>query len=254
VSSALANVITLTNASDVRNFEVGMSITSASGTSTTQVIGINRGAGTITVVDDENMDTLNDPIYHYGAYQATAANGIQGLQKLFPTTRSSALTVHGVDQSTDWDRLAGTLVNKSGATPYEALMDGILEGKANGADPSHVIMSYDNVASIVNDAQGQKMFAVGDSAQIGFQSVVLAVPDGGVIKVLGSRFCPQNTMYALKADDLELVHWRQKLVTPDDLDGSLLHWNHSAAQWDVRLVSVCDLLACNPIKHVVITL
>lgn len=255
VSSASANVITLKTASDARNFEVGMSVVGDNGTTVTQVTAVNRSAGTITVTSDTDMDTEDDVIYRYGFYQSDAEDGIQGLGRCFPTTRTSTdYEVHGVELSTDWNRLAGTLSDRTGATPYEALMDGVMEAKANGGDPTAAVMSYENLAALINDAQGQKLFGAGDAGVVGFRVLEVATPDGGMVKILGSQFCSSNQIYLLNEPDLEFVHWGNEVMNVEDIDGSLLHWNYSSSQWDVRHQILGDLLVNTPSKHGVIKL
>lgn len=254
VSSVNGLVITLVNPADARNFEVGCSIVGTNGTTVTQVTAVNRSAGTVTVVATTDMDTLNDNIYRYGFYQATAANGIQGLSAQFPTSRTATHTVHSIDQSTDWDRLAGTYVSASGASPYEAVTEGVMSCKANGGDPTHLIMSYERVTSLLNDSQGQKLFKGGDVAEIGFKAVEIAVPDGGLVKVLGSTFCNTNRIYAINQPDLEIVHWGDELMNVLDQDGSIMHYNDSADQWNVRHLAMFDLIVNTPALHAVIDL
>jgi len=254
VSSSAANVITLTNAADARNFEVGMSVTgTVAGTNITQVTAVNRSAGTVTVSDDADIDTFNDPIYRYGFATIDTA-GIQGLQKQFPTTRTSANTVHTIDQSLDWNRLAGTHVDATGASPYEAVTEGVMQAKAEGGDPTHLIMSFEDLAALMNDGQGQKMYSVGDPLQIGTKIIEIAVPDGGLVKVLGSAFCPASTIYALNQPDLELVHWGSELMNIQNNDGSILHYSDTDDVWNVRQLAMFDLIVNTPAKHAVITL
>jgi hypothetical protein len=254
VSSSAANVITLTNAADARNFEVGMSVTgTVVGTNITQVTAVNRSAGTVTVSSDTDIDTLNDPIYRYGFATIDTA-GIQGLQKQFPTTRTSANTVHTIDQSLDWNRLAGTHVDATGASPYEAVTEGVMQAKAEGGDPTHLIMSFEDLAALMNDGQGQKMYSVGDPLQIGTKIIEIAVPDGGLVKVLGSAFCPASTIYALNQPDLELVHWGSELMNIQNNDGSILHYSDTDDVWNVRQLAMFDLIVNTPAKHAVITL
>ena len=255
VASASGLVITLSDAADARNVEVGMSIVGDNGTTVTQVTAVDRSNGTITVAATTDMDTAGDKIYRYGFYQSDATSGIQGLARSFPTTRTSTdYEVHGVELSTDWNRLAGTLVNKTGSTPYEALMDGVMQGKANGADPTAAVMSYENLAQLINDAQGQKLFGAGDAGVVGFRVVEIAVPDGGMVKVLGSQFCGPNAIYLVNEPDLELVHWGPELINVANANGTILQWNYSANQWDVRQLVMADLLVNTPSKHAVIKL
>ena len=254
VSSSAANVITLTNAADARNFEVGMSVTgTVAGTNITQVTAVNRSAGTVTVSSDTDIDTFNDPIYRYGFATIDTA-GIQGLQKQFPTTRTSANTVHTIDQSLDWNRLAGTHVDATGASPYEAVTEGVMQAKAEGGDPTHLIMSFEDLSALMNDGQGQKMYSVGDPLQIGTKIIEIAVPDGGLVKVLGSAFCPASTIYALNQPDLELVHWGSELMNIQNNDGSILHYSDTDDVWNVRQLAMFDLIVNTPAKHAVITL
>lgn len=255
VSSVNGLVITLETAADARAFEVGMSIVGDNGTTVTQVTAVDRSAGTVTVAATTDMDTAGDIIYRYGFYQSDAESGIQGLARCFPTVRTSTdYEVHGVELSTDWNRLGGTLVSKVGATPYEAIMDGVMEAKANGGDPTCAVMSWENLASMINDAQGQKLFGAGEAAVAGFRVVEVAVPDGGMVKVLGSEFCSTSNVYLLNEPDMEFVYWGNDLMNAENFDNSILHWNYSSSQWDVRHIILGDLLINTPSKHAVIKL
>jgi len=253
VGSVASLVITLATPADARNFEVGMSIQDT-GSNITQVTAVNRQAGTVTVAATTGLTVAGTAIYRYGFYQATASNGIQGLGAQFYTTRSASHTVHGIDQSTDWTRLGGTLVDATGASAYEAVQQGIMQAKAEGADPTHIIMSFEDLAALNTDAQGQKMYTVSDNASVGFKNVEVAVPDGGMVKVMGSIFCPQGLIYGLNQPDIEIVHWGPELINPQDTDGSILHYNDSSDVWNVRHISMFDLLVNTPAKHCVITI
>lgn len=253
VGSTASDVITLENAADARNFEVGMSITDdISGTHITQVTKVNRNAGTVTVSDDTGFTVAATAIYRYG-FAVEAASGVQGLGAQFPVSRISANTVHTVDQSTDWNRLAGTHVDATGASPYEAVTEGVMQAKAEGGDPTHLIMSFEDLSSVLNDGQGQKVFSAGDPLQIGSKAVELSVPDGGLVKALGSTFCPQGKIYALNQPDLEIVFWGKELMNVQNQDGAIMHYNDSADVWNVRHLAMFDLLVNTPALHAVIT-
>ena len=253
VGSVASLVITLETAADARNFEVGMSITDdTSGTNITQVTAVDRNAGTVTVVATTGFTVATTAIYRYG-FAVAAASGVQGLGVQFPTTRTSTNTVHTVEQSTDWNRLAGTHVDATGASPYEAVTEGVMQCKAEGGDPTHLIMSFEDLSSVLNDGQGQKVFSAGDPLQIGSKVVELAVPDGGLVKVLGSTFCPQGTIYALNQPDIEIVYWGKELMNVQNQDGAIMHYNDSADVWNVRHLAMFDLLVNTPALHAVIT-
>jgi len=250
VDSATGTAITLQNRADARNIHVGMTISNAAGSETEVITGVNRQTGVLTVADSTGFTVEGTAIYRAGV----VAPGFHGFAAHFPkaSARTGSTDVHGVDQSEDWERLAGVAIDASDETPYEALINAYTQSMAMGGTASVAIMSHENMASFLNDAQSQRLFS-GTQATLGFSGAEVAVP-GGTLKVVASPFIANDVIYGVDPSDISLVHWGPKLINTLDTDGSILHWTSDADTWGVRSLILADMLVRTPVKHFVVEL
>lgn len=234
ISAISSGVITLTNVTDVVNFEVNMTLVSysVSGTTPTQstaaalgyVIAVNRTAGTVTVAASGIGGSAATPTnwsttFKYLAVQGdiTFASGslaisssgalkLAGLQAWLPTTAPTAGdSFWGVDRSADPTRLGGVRFDGSSEQIEEALIDASALVAREGGQPEMCFMNFASYAALIKGL-GSKVQYVDvehNSAKIAFKGVQV-IGDYGPINVVPDRSCPAQTAYLLTMDSWKL--------------------------------------------------
>lgn len=226
LASISTGVITLSNAAQVVQFEVGMSLVSfsISGSTYTQstgaavgyVIAVNRSAGTVTVSTSQggaaatpsnwsasfpNLGVQGDVVFGTISVQ-TGFNKISGLGAWLPTTApSSGESFWGVDRSVDVTRLAGVRFNGSSESIEEALIDAAALVAREGGQPDMCFMSFASYAAL-EKSLGSKVQYVDvkhEEADIAFAGIRIHAPYGP-ITVVPDRSCPALTAYLLQMD------------------------------------------------------
>lgn len=233
LASISTGVITLTNAQDVVNFEVGMVLVSysVSGTTPTQstganlgyVIAVNRSAGTVTVsatsggaagtptnwsASFPNLAVQGDITFASGSLgiSSTGALKVTGLQAWLPATApSSGDSFWGVDRSVDVTRLAGVRYDGSSQPIEEALIDGAALVNREGGMPNMAVMNFTSYAAL-EKALGSKVQYVDvkhEEADIAFEGIRIHSAYGPIV-VLADRSCPAQKCFLLQMDSWKL--------------------------------------------------
>jgi len=229
ISAISSGVITLSDASSVVNFEVGMALVSysVSGSTYTQstaaasgyVIAVNRYAGTITVSataggsagTPTNWSTSFpmlgvDGDVAFGALSATTSfKKVSGLGAWFPQTAPGPSdSFWGVNRSVD-SRMYGVIAqNTSNETIEEALIDAASLVAREGGQPDMCFMNFASYAAL-EKSLGSKVQYVDvrhDEADIAFAGLKIHAPYGP-ITVIPDRNCPSRTAYLLQMDTLK---------------------------------------------------
>lgn len=222
-------VITLDNASDVVNVEVGMVLESFSisgstatistGSNLGYVIAVDRSAGTVTVSATAggaagtptnwsgtfpNYAQTGDVNYASGglALGSGSASKICGLAAWLPQTSPSASeSFWGVDRSVDPTRLAGVRYDGSGQPIEEALIDAAALVAREGGQPDMAFCTFATYAAL-EKSLGSKVQYVDvkhDEADIAFGGIRIHAPYGP-ITVVPDRSCTNKTVYLLQMD------------------------------------------------------
>lgn len=214
--------ITLTSASDARNFEVGQLLWAA--TSTT---GAVKSASTfvpkVTRVDSQNgyiyvdADVDNSGVYTGGADWAAndylfvagdAPNGasvrrkIRGLEAWLPSTApTSGDSFYGVDRSVHPSRLAGVRYDGSSDTIEEAILSAHVDLSNEGGSPDIVVMNPFHVKQLLKELGTSVQRGQKDSpdAKVGFKTVKVMTTEGEV-DVVSDHNCPVGVGYMLQLD------------------------------------------------------
>jgi len=249
VSSLTATTITLKNAADSVNFEVGMLVegdtvngggTKHSGSE--PVTAINRDTGVITMAATSDITGLaaNDFLFRAGSYDAA----IDGLESWVPNTAPGATTFFGVNRSVDTSRLGGVRVSSAevgGMLIEEKLQTGLEKLVREGGMPDcifvHTSVVRDLEISLSSKVQYEQ-FTCGD---VGFDAVKFHGPAGSV-KVIGDRFCPVNRAYLLQTNTWKLMGTRGGLPTIQDKDGRMIR-ETGLDSYEVR-ISLYGNLTC----------
>lgn len=230
ISAISSGVITLTDANQVVNFEVGMSLVSysISGSTYTQstgaavgyVIAVNRYSGTVTVSTTAggsagtptNWSAVNFPYLGvegdvaFGAISATTSfKKVSGLGAWFPQTAPGVSdSFWGVNRSQD-SRLYGVIAqNTSSETIEEALIDGASLVAREGGHPDMCFMNFASYAAL-EKSLGSKVQYVDvkhEEADISFSGIRIHAPYGPIM-VIPDRNCPSRTAYLLSMNTLK---------------------------------------------------
>lgn len=231
ISSISTGVITLTDANQIVNFEVGMSLVSysVSGSTPTQstgaavgyVIAVNRSAGQLTV-SATSGGAAGTPSNWSGSFPYLAVEGdvnftsngllsanmrkIAGLGAWLPATAPSASdSFWGVNRSTDVTRLGGVRFDGSSESIEEALIDAASLVAREGGMPDMCFMNFSSYAALEKSlgAKVQYVDVKHEEADIAFAGIRVHAPYGP-ITVIPDRNCPSQRAFLLQMDTLKL--------------------------------------------------
>jgi hypothetical protein len=226
-SSFATTTLTLTNADDVTNFEVGMVLQvsaddggGAVRSGTLTVSGVDRDAGTLTT--SANLSTgisaiaQNDIIVQSGNYDGQ----IKGLLAWIPSTAPSSTSFFGMDRSSDVTRLGGIRFDGSAMPIEEALIGAASRAAREGARPNYCFMNYSKFADL-EKALGSKVQIVNVEVapKIGFPGLKIQGPRG-IITVIADQNCPSDRAFMLQMDTWKLHSLRKAphIMNTDGLD------------------------------------
>jgi len=207
LSSISGAVITLTNKSDIVNFEVGMSLTSAAtsgGTvvGTQDITAVDRSAGTVTLAAGTGFTTTNK----YLAVEGDSSAKLSGLAAWLPATAPGGSdSFFGVNRSVDTERLSGVRYDGSAETVEEAIIGACSDIAVAGGETDTVFMNHTNHQQLLKALGSAKEYdsVRASDADISFKAVMMHGPTGPV-KILPDRDCPVGTAYALQRDTWKL--------------------------------------------------
>lgn len=209
-------VITLSNAQQIVQFEVGMLLqyfTNTAGTisavsaTTLTVTAVDRANGivygTASAVDagwmtaGKSLGISGDVIS--GASSVSSYVALSGLAAWIPTTTPSGSdNFWGVNRSSDPTRLAGLRYNATSYTIEEGMTNALAFLNREGGKPDLAIMDFASYAALVN-ALGAKVQYVQvnhDEVEVAFEGISFQSAYGRVT-VLADRSCPPQTCYLL---------------------------------------------------------
>jgi len=229
-STGSSTTITLENAADVRNFEVGMRIVRSSSTpgdtlrssgAAAEITAVNRSGGTFTI--HANADVVwtdaasNDLLYVEGdatnSGSPTTSNfaRIAGIEAWCPTSAPSSTSFFGVDRSQDTTRLGGQRITGASSIK-ESLLDAMVTVYREGGMPSHVFLPPDIWLLLANDLEGtpvqggsanRRRYDSDDtSTTMGFSSLQLAGPSG-IVPIYADHNCQPGVAWVLQLDTWE---------------------------------------------------
>jgi hypothetical protein len=255
-SSTLGNIV-LTNASDIVNFEVNMTLEArdpSTGTLRTggpaYVVAVNRTTGLVQVSGSMGgavgvglgswLATTSDTLNVQGDYNL----GIKGLAAWVPTTSPTSASFFGVDRSTDPTRLGGVRFNGSSQSIEEAVIDASLLVAREGGTPDVCIMNFASYAALEKSLGAKAQYISFDGPAKLYYPGILINGAAGQIKVFPDRSCPAKTAYLLQMDTWKLYSLGPAPHIAKYADGleMLRVYNSDAAE--LRVVSYANL-GCN---------
>lgn len=211
-------IITLSNAQQIVQFEVGMTLvnftkssTTISAISSTQgtITAVNRAAGIITILTstagpDASWASAGKGLGVYGDVVAgTISTGsslaLSGLAAWLPTSAPGGSdSFWGVNRSVDPTRLGGLRYDASSYTIEEGITNALAFANREGARPDICIMDFASYAALVNSlgAKVQYVQVKHDEVEVAFEGIMFQSAYGK-ISVLADRSCPPQTAYIL---------------------------------------------------------
>lgn len=254
--STVTGLFTLTNASDIVNFEVNMTIEARDPASPASpraggpvyVVAVNRTTGVITVSSSMGGTpgavgwgvTTGDTLNVVGDYNL----GIKGLAAWVPTTSPTSTAFFGVDRSVDPTRLGGVRFNGSSQSIEEAVIDASLLVAREGGTPDVCIMNFASYAALEKSLGAKAQYISFDGPAKLYYPGILINGAAGQIKVFPDRSCPAKTAYLLQMDTWKLYSLGPAPHIAKYADGleMLRVYNSDAAE--LRVVSYANL-GCN---------
>ncbi len=228
-AEASDTVITLKEANDVTNFEVGQQIVIHSaesggsariydtGVSTALITAVDRSAGTITL--DETYTSsgtiaANDYLFVNGDRGAK----VSGLEAWCPTSAPGATSFFGVDRTADTVRLGGNRYDGSALPIEEALIEGASRAAREGAKIDHYFVNYETYSEL-QKALGAKVQYVDlkATAEVGFRAIQINGPRGP-INVIPDQNCQSDVAWGLQLNTWKLYSLG-KAIRVIDTDG-----------------------------------
>jgi len=221
IASAVATaaptyVITLTNAQQIVNFEVGMTLVNfsyvagiVSAISATQAViqAVNRSTGVITVLAsaiDASWALAGQSLGISGDIVAGAVNTgtslcLSGLGAWIPSTDPSpSSTFWNVNRSLDPTRLAGIRYNAQSLTIEEGITNALSVVNREGGRPDLCVMDFASYASLVNSlgAKVQYVQIKHDEVEVAFEGISFQSAYG-IVNILADRSCPPQSAFLL---------------------------------------------------------
>lgn len=227
-ASAVGNVLTLAEPSDVRNFKPKMVIVSdnaADGlslnTGSTFVVAINRAAGTVTFDDLTDISGFAATDYLFGI--GDPGTGIEGMEYCTPLSAPvyGVDSFRGIDRGVDSEALAGSRLDDSSLNAEVALGRGAVMvadmGKSHALNqaflnPVHFYNVTQRLNAKVEYSDG------GGSANYGFEHITIHTAAGSM-RVYSDPDCPLNRGRASRMGTQYIKHMGE-LPHIFDLDGN----------------------------------
>lgn len=260
------DTITLSTTSDVRNFEVGLTLAVSSDdgtpsspagvrTGTVVVEKVDRDAGTITCTaatwdDAAGIPTVaaNDYIFRDGDY----GSKISGIPAWIPTTAPGASdSFKGVNRSVDPTRLAGIRYSGGGGNKRDTLINASATAYQNSAVPTDVYMNPLDYAALQIELQGFRRYKELKGV-VGFDAMCVEGA-AGELNCIAEPQVPQGNAWMLKPDDwcLHSCGGVPDILSEDGV-GSMLRMT-TEDSYEARLGAEMFLECKDPSNQVAIT-
>lgn len=216
LTSQSSTTYTLDNASNVRRFQKGMTLTAVTTTAATTarannptVTAVSRSAGTITLSAGFTSAADTDYLAQYG--DTPADNGgstmrVRGLAAWLPLTAPTAGdSFWGVDRSVDVEGLSGHRIAANGLSIEENILTGAELIQEYGGDADVALVSHTNYSTIVKSLGSKVMYADDTDASYGLRGIKIH-SSGGMTTIYADPDCPYNRAYVLTKSTWKLHH------------------------------------------------
>ncbi len=262
VDNGSTDTVTLSNPSDIVNFEVGMfigcadtaggEVHGAAADAYLPVIAVDRSNGTFTVTGDTGDEGwgTGDFLFEQGdGADSGATRKLMGLQGWIPATApTSGDSFFGVDRSVEVTRLAGhrfTAVT-DGLDPLQALIDAGTVMAREGASPEICLVNPVQRAQMAKLLHGQTVYNDVKSSRADVFYKALSVETGaGVVDVIMDPDCPVNKGFMLRKDALVLRSLKTAPHLVDD-DGLTILRVSDSDSYEARWACYANLIVKKP--------
>ncbi len=249
-------VITLKNAEDITNFEVGMVVnvfSALSGGSQRTRDGsngdftldaIDRDAGTLTFTGEAYDSSGTIAADEFLFVKGDRGLMVTGLEGWCPESAPAATAFFGVDRTADATRLGGNRFDGSALPIEEALIGGASRVAREGGSPDHCFVDFATFANL-EKALGSKVVyseAKARDVDIGFAGIDIRGPRG-TIKVIPDQNCQPDVAWMLQMDTWSLNTLGEAPMFLD-LDNNRMLRESAADAYEVRL-GYYGNVACN---------
>ena len=240
-TSGVTTVITLANASDIVNFNVGQTLrlsAAADGTALhttgTVVTNLDKNLGTITVTPSMATMTPVGAVNDYIYIDGDATLSMAGLASWIPTAAPAATAFYSVDRTVAMQELSGVRYD---GRPYSIREAMITMGQlmyVAGGSPDYVVMNPVNYGHLLQSLETQKRFVdVTTDAGVSFKAWEFEY-DNGTVKVISDRWCPINLAYWLQTDTWKLRSAGALAHVREDRDGLIMLRAPTADAFEIR--------------------
>jgi hypothetical protein len=258
LSGITTGVISLTNAADVVNFEVGMVLNAyddAVGTNQSTsnakgyVIAVNRGPTPTVTVSASAGGSAGTPSNWSTSFPYLCIDGdlnvkLKGLAAWVPTSAPTSATFFGVNRAKDATRLGGVRFDGSAMPIEEALIDGSSLIAREGGTPSMCFVSFATFAALEKSLGAKVQYCdLKSDAGIGFKGIKVHGANS-VIDVVADRSCPAGLAYLLDMDTWALESAGDAPMILNQIDGLDMLRVYNADAAEIRVGSYAQL-ACN---------
>lgn len=202
--------ITLSNAEDITNFEVGMNIVFAADAASALRAGgartisaVDRAAGTMSV--SAAIDAAvgaSDLIFQEGDYVSTSDRlKVSGLDAWIPSAAPTSAAFFGVDRTSDATRLGGVRFDGSSMPIEEALIGAAAQIARDGGRPDVALCDFGTYATLEKAMGSRVVYNTVKAADvdIGFTGMSVVGPNGS-ITIIPDYNCQPDTMWLLQKD------------------------------------------------------
>jgi hypothetical protein len=252
-------VLTLTDADDVTQFDVGQVLQARTGTNTPEtalgyVIRVDRSAGTVTVAASGQGGVSAFPTLwadnDYLLLEGNADLTISGLAAWIPDTVGTSDNFFGVNRSIDRTRLAGVVYDGTGQTIKQAIINGTNLIAREGGRPDAAYCSFDTVAALISELNAQVQQTnpgPGTPGVVPFDGVEIYCARGKV-KVIPDSSCPSGVIYVLTMRSWSLLSAGGAAPHVDDFGQGVWMRMSDQDSYELRTKSYANL-SCNAPGH-----
>lgn len=215
-SGQATDTVTLTNLSDITNFEVGMvlkvgsSLTAAVENGTVTVEAVNRTTGQLRCTAATwaaGIPTVAAGMFIFvegDARNAGDTKKVTGLAGwLDPDATSTPF--FSVDRTVDITRLAGQYYDGTADTVEEALLSGLSHCGREGGSPEHVFLNNVHYVELIKELGSKVQYTRVDvpKANVGFDGIQIHGVHGSAT-VIADHNCPVGRAYGLELETWKL--------------------------------------------------